>query len=86
MNEYRISLTRRAKDDIIDMAAGIRMCRKVGEAVRVGETVAVLYTSDESRIADAEARFVSALRYSDEKPQKRAHILGVIRGDEIEET
>ena len=77
---------RKTKDDVIDMAAGIRMCRKVSEAVRVGETVAVLYTSDESRLADAEARFVSAVRYSDEKPQRRAHILGVIRGDEIEET
>ena len=77
---------RKTKDDVIDMAAGIRMCRKVGEAVRVGETVAVLYTSDESRLADAEKRLVSALRYSDEKPQRRAHILGVIRGDEIEET
>ena len=77
---------RKTKDDVIDMTAGIRMCRKVGEAVRVGETVAVLYTSNESRLADAEKRLVSALRYSDEKPQRRAHILGVIRGDEIEET
>ena len=76
---------RKTKDDVIDMTAGIRMCRKVGEAVRVGETVAVLYTSNESRLADAEKRLVSALRYSDEKPQRRAHILGVIRGDEIEE-
>ena len=77
---------RKTKDDIIDMAAGIRMYRKVGEGVRTGETVAVLYTSDESRLADAKKRFVSALRYSDEKSQRRAHILGVIRGDEIEET
>lgn len=77
---------RKTKDDVIDMTAGIRMCRKVGEAVRVGETIAVLYTSNESRLADAEKRLVSALRYSDEKPQRRAHILGVIRGDEIEET
>jgi len=73
---------RQKKEDVIDMLASIRMCRKVGEPVCSGETVAVLYTSDASRLDDAETRFVSALRYSEEKPQMRAHILGVIRGEE----
>ncbi len=72
---------RQTKDDGIDMLAGIRMCRKVGEPVCADETVAVLYTSDASRLDDAEARFLSAVRYSDEKPAVRPHIIGVISGD-----
>ena len=75
---------RQKKEDVIDMLAGIRMCRKVGEPVCSGDTVAILYTSDESRLADAEKRFASALRYSDEKPQIREHILGVVRGEDTE--
>lgn len=75
---------RQKKEDVIDMLAGIRMCRKVGEPVCSGETVAVLYTSDASRLDDGETRFVSALRYSDEKPLIREHILGVIRGEDTE--
>ncbi len=66
------------------MLAGIRMCRKVGEAVSSDETVAILYTSDASRLDDAEARLLTALRYSDEKPQIRKHIHGVIRGEDTE--
>ncbi len=76
---------RKTKDDGIDMLAGIRMCRKVGESVRRGDTVAVLYASDASRLADAEKRFVSAVRYADEMPQMRNHILGVVRGEDTEE-
>ena len=76
---------RQTKDDSIDMTAGIRMYRKVGERVCTGDTVAVLYTSDAVRLDDAEKRFVSAVRYADEKPQVRPHIIGVIRGDDCAE-
>ena len=76
---------RQTKDDEIDMTAGIRLCRKVGEAVCKGEPVAVLYTSDKTKLAGAKERFLSALRYDTEPPAVRPHILGVIRGDETEE-
>ena len=75
---------RQKKDDAIDLLAGIRMCRKVGEPVRASDTVAVLYTSDAKRFEDAEVRFRSALRYSVEPPLLREHILGVIRGEDTE--
>lgn len=72
---------RQKKDDIIDMLAGIRMYRKVGDRVSAGETVAMLYTSDETRLDDAETRFLSALQYADEPPEMRPHIIGVMRGE-----
>ena len=76
---------RQTKDDAIDMLAGIRLYRKVGEAVCKGEPVAVLYTSDKTKLASAKERFLSAFRYDTERPTVRPHILGVIRGDETEE-
>ena len=72
---------RQTKEDAIDMLAGIRMCRKCGEAVRRGDAAAILYTSDAAKLAAAKERFVSALRYSKEKPELRPHILGVIADD-----
>ena len=71
---------RQKKEDPIDMLAGIRLCRKVGEAVRRGDPVAVLYTSDEARLENAEARILSAIRYDENPPVLRPHILGVIGG------
>ena len=71
---------RQKKEDAIDMLAGIRLCRKVGEAVRRGDPVAVLYTSDEARLETAEARILSAIRYDENPPVLRPHILGVIGG------
>lgn len=72
---------RQTKDDSIDMTAGIRLCRKVGETVRRGEVVAVLYTSDEKKLPAAEERFLSALRYDTEPPSLPPHILSVICGE-----
>ena len=72
---------RQTKDDIIDMTAGIRLLRKVGETVSKGDPIAVLYTSDETKLSAAEERFLSAIRYDTEPPVKRPHIFGVIRGE-----
>ena len=72
---------RQTKDDVIDMLAGIRMCRKVGDAVKQGDAVAMLYTSDETKLPAAKERFVSALRYDTQKPTERPYILGVIGGE-----
>lgn len=73
---------RQTKEERIDLTAGIRLCRKVGESVHKGEPVAVLYTSDAERIAPAKERFLAAVRYSEQCPAVRPHILGLIRGEE----
>ena len=54
------------KDDPIDYAAGIVLRKKTGDYVKEGETVAVLHTSEEARLPDAEAKLHTALIYSDE--------------------
>jgi pyrimidine-nucleoside phosphorylase len=52
------------KDDVIDYAAGIVLSKKTGDFVKAGETLAVLCTSNESLLADAEGKFLSAFTYS----------------------
>jgi len=70
---------RMKKDNAIDYGAGIVLQRKTGDFVRAGETLAWLHTNDESRLAQAEALFRSALTWSNEKPSLQNLIYGVVR-------
>lgn len=59
---------RATKDDEIDYGAGIVLAKKLPEEVFPGDTLATLYTSDDSRFLEAEELFRGALIISDEKP------------------
>jgi len=50
---------RLTKDDTPDLSAGIVLRKQRGDFVKAGESLAVLYTSDESRLDSAEAQFLS---------------------------
>ncbi|MBO5649262.1 MAG: thymidine phosphorylase [Clostridia bacterium] len=69
---------RRTKDDAIDFLAGIRLLKKVGEPVRAGEALAVLYTSREVLLDAAEERFLGAITVTEQKPDARPHVFDVI--------
>ncbi|MBO5649691.1 MAG: thymidine phosphorylase, partial [Clostridia bacterium] len=69
---------RRTKDDAIDFLAGIRLLKKVGEPVRAGEALAVLYTSREALLDAAEERFLGAITVTEQKPDARPHVFDVI--------
>ncbi len=70
---------RASKEDAIDYGAGIVLEKKTGDFVRQGETVAILYTNDETKIPDAEKRFLGALTFSMEPPVKKPLIYEIIR-------
>lgn len=57
------------KGDPIDCTAGIILEKKTGEAVKKGELLATLFSNDEAKFEDSEKLFLSAFRFSDEKPQ-----------------
>jgi len=61
---------REKKGDPIDFSAGIILNKKTADKVEKGDTLAVLYTNDESKISEAEEKFLSALEFS-EKPVRR---------------
>ena len=58
------------KEDSIDYAAGIRMYKKQGAAVRRGEHLATFYTNDPARFAAAEETFLQGFSFGDEKPEQ----------------
>ena len=76
MNAEKIGLAsvklgagRITKDDIIDFTAGIKLVKKTGDAIKCGDTVAILYTNNENSIAAAEAEFLSGLKIGECEPK-----------------
>lgn len=70
----------RAKaEDEIDLTAGIEILKKTGDAVRAGDMIAILHTSDEEKFADAARRYESAITIADSAPEKTPLILGCIQ-------
>lgn len=69
----------RAKvEDSIDPKAGIVLHKKVGDAVRSGETLATLYTDQQESIESAKKRIHSAFVINSEKPQFMPLILSIV--------
>ncbi len=70
---------RKTKEDEIDFAAGLVLCKKTGDFVREGEALAVMHTSCGAKLAPAAEMFRSALEFSAEKPGKKKLILDIVR-------
>lgn len=66
---------RNTKEESIDFSAGIVLKKKTGDYVNAGETIATMYTSDESRFANAEREFTESTEISQEKPEERPIVL-----------
>lgn len=67
------------KEDSIDFSAGIILHKKTGDKVNKGDILAELHTNYESKIPSAEALFLEALCFSDEKPEENQLIYKVIK-------
>ncbi len=70
---------RAAKEDRLDFGAGITLERKVGARVRRGDLVATLYARDGARLKEAEAVFLSSLKYSPKAPRPGPVVKEVIQ-------
>ena len=71
---------RENKESRIDLSVGLVLCRKVGDAVKAGETLAVIHANDEAKAAEAEKRFLAACTITAKPPVKTSFIKGVIDG------
>lgn len=69
---------RKTKDDIIDLSAGILLHKKTGCKVQAGDSIAVLYTNNESLLDSAEQEFLRAVKITNEEPQKLPMIFEII--------
>jgi len=55
-------------DDVIDPKAGVILKKKVGDRVKAGETVAIIYTDQKNAVDPAAERIAAAFRVGREKP------------------
>lgn len=75
---------RETKDSEIDFAAGIILKKKVGDYVKEGDTVAVMYASDEALFEAAGKRYQSALTIEPEKAGETPLIYARVTKDRVE--
>ncbi len=69
---------RAKKDDIIDYSAGIELKCRYGDYVNVGDTICVLYTSNDSLFSSCESKLNEAFTFSNDKPNDNKLIYDTI--------
>ncbi|MEG1932850.1 MAG: thymidine phosphorylase, partial [Pygmaiobacter sp.] len=74
---------REKKEDEIDFSAGITLCKKVGDYVKKGDTLAVFYSSDSEKITRAQALYRTALTFSDTAPAQIPLIFAKVTKEKI---
>lgn len=75
---------RETKDSKIDFAAGVILKKKVGDYVQAGDTVAVMYASDEKLFEAAGKRYRSALTIESDKRKRKPLIYARVTKDRVE--
>ncbi len=70
---------RNTMEDAVDYGAGIWLCKKSGEPIKKGDTVAILYASDKKKLADGVGLFKTAVEIGGKKPAPYRIIKEIIR-------
>ena len=74
---------RETKEDVLDLAAGIVLEKKIGEYVNEGEVLATMYLNKEDKLESAIERFVNAYTIVDKKVEPKKLVYGVVTKDGI---
>lgn len=69
---------RETKESVIDLSAGIEICVKIGDYVRAGDTIALLYTNDNKKMEEAGMRLLDAVVIGEEAVKSPKHILAIL--------
>lgn len=70
---------REKKGDPIDSSTGIVLKKKTGDRVEKGDTLAIFYTDDESKIEEAKREFFEAFTFGNKKPPAQKLIYRIIK-------
>ncbi len=70
---------RETKESVIDHSAGIVMKKKIGDRVRRGDAIAVLYSSGEEKLDRAERCIQRCYTISDRRPEPLKLVVDIIR-------
>ena len=66
---------REKKEDPVDLTAGIKFYKKVGDFAEAGEHLADVFCSDPQKLRQAAEHVQSAFAFNQEKPPERPPIL-----------
>jgi pyrimidine-nucleoside phosphorylase len=74
---------RETKESVIDLSVGLRIHKKLGDAVIKGEALATLYANDQMNLQEAKKRLLNAYVISDAKVEKPKHVYAIVTKDGI---
>lgn len=69
---------RETKESVIDLSAGIQICVKIGDYVKTGDTIALLYTNDRAKMEEARARLLAAIIIEENAVKVPKHVLAIL--------
>ncbi len=69
---------RETKESDIDLSVGVIICKKIGDAVEKGETIAVLHGNDLKKMEQAKERFIAAYTFSKSPVTREALVKWII--------
>lgn len=69
---------RETKESVIDLSAGIQICVKIGDYVGAGDTIALLYTNDNTKVAEAKIRLLDAVIIEENAKKSPKHVLAIL--------
>ncbi|MDK2835409.1 MAG: pyrimidine-nucleoside phosphorylase [Thermosediminibacterales bacterium] len=71
----KLGAGRNKKGEKIDLASGIVLHKKVGDYIKVNETIATLYSNNEAKIQEISKIFLHAYKFSNTPPVKQKLII-----------
>jgi len=74
---------RETKDSIIDLSVGILIHKKLGDEVKIGESIATLYANDSEKLLLAKERLSNAYVIDKVKPKTHPFIYAIVTKDGI---
>ena len=69
---------RATKEDTVDLSAGIYVCKKVGDEVKKGEALAILYGNDRNKLEAAEGEALRAFELGEQQAKPPVLIKKII--------
>ncbi len=74
---------RETKESVIDLSVGIKIHKKLGDAVVKGESLATLYANDRNKLQEAKKRLLGAYMIGAEKVEKPKHVYAIVTKDGV---
>lgn len=86
MSALELGAGRQTKESILDLSVGIELIKKVGDEIRIGETIAKIHSNEEKKAQKAMERLLKAYTFSQEKIAPPRLIYGIVTKDGVQRT